>query len=153
MDYDFASDPPPVRTPKDEQISLLGQALGELLGVIGVTNPDMPATGPTLLAIAGEAIERFKLCPPVLAPLLTDDELEAMSLSCKLANLLGRIIRQNGTKEQQGHDWAEAAMRVHSIQHTIMAQAASRAYPAQFRLLGGWNPDQIAEEPRADDGP
>lgn len=78
--------------------------------------------------------------------LLTEDELEAMDLSGKLANKLGKIIRQNGTKEQQDYDWQEAAMRIHALQHTIMAQAASRAYPERFRLLGGWNEDQMTKE-------
>lgn len=33
-------------------------------------------------------------------------------------------------------DLREAQLHVHALQRAVMAQAAARAYPAQFRLLG-----------------
>ena len=68
-------------------------------------------------------------------PLLTDDEHEAMALSGRLANVIRKVI---GSGPQAEHDWAEAAQRIHAIQHTILAQAAARAYPDLYRPLGGW---------------
>lgn len=66
---------------------------------------------------------------------MTELEHEAMRLSGDLATCLKRII---GTGPQAEHDWAEAAQRIHAIQHTILAQAAARAYPGLYRPLGGW---------------
>lgn len=66
--------------------------------------------------------------------LLTDLELEAMTLTGTLANLLRRIIGDGPTAE---HDWAETAADVHRLQQRIMSQAAARAYPDKFRLMGG----------------
>lgn len=66
--------------------------------------------------------------------LLTVEEREALDLSGKLANLCRRIV---GSGPQADHDWNELAARIHAVQHTIMAQAAARAYPQEFRLLGG----------------
>lgn len=68
-------------------------------------------------------------------PPLTKDERIALRLSGELASALHRIIAA-GAGPNVGNDWAEAAMRIHGIQHTIMAQAAARAYPDEFRLLG-----------------
>lgn len=76
--------------------------------------------------------------------LLTDDEKEAMRLSGQLANLCGRII---GNGPQAENDWAEMAYRIHGVQHMILAQAAARAYPKEYRLLGGTlNPDASAHD-------
>ena len=65
---------------------------------------------------------------------MTADEHEAMEVTARLANLVKKII---GEGPQAAHDWAEAAQRIHAIQHTIMAQAAARAYPDRYRPLGG----------------
>jgi hypothetical protein len=69
--------------------------------------------------------------------LMTDLEHEAMELSAQLANTLHRII---GDGPQASNDWAEAAMRIHSMQQMILAQAACRAYPDRYRLMGGTLP-------------
>src|ERR1700677_510490 len=63
---------------------------------------------------------------------LTPEELEAMDLIGTFAGKLKKII---GEGPQSGHDWAEAADKIHQLQCVIMAQAASRAYPELFRLL------------------
>lgn len=66
--------------------------------------------------------------------LLTTDERKALELTGQLAEACKRIIAHG----QSGvHDWNEMAMRIHAVQHMIMAQAAARAYPTEFRLLGG----------------
>lgn len=65
---------------------------------------------------------------------LTADELAAMDTIGKFA---GQMRRLCGDGPQSVHDWAEAAAHIHVLQTTIMAQAASRAYPELFRPLGG----------------
>ena len=78
--------------------------------------------------------------------LLTEDELRALELSGELANLIYKIIYAPSKSAPVGmyatlrgiaaNDWTEAAERIHAIQHQIMAQAAARAYPHLFRLMG-----------------
>jgi hypothetical protein len=70
---------------------------------------------------------------------LTDDERRALDLTGELAGLCRQII---GDGPAAVGDWREMAMRIHAIQHMLMAQAASRAYPEKFRLLG-----RVIEEP------
>jgi len=65
---------------------------------------------------------------------LTRDELSAMSLTAELANALGRIVGDGRTRTA---DLTEAVHHIHALQHMIMSQAAARAYPDRFRLLGG----------------
>lgn len=72
--------------------------------------------------------------------LLTPDELEAVNLTADLANLMRRIIGEGPTAD---HDWSETAAQIHVLQSRIMGQAAARAYPDLFRLMGG----RIGEPP------
>jgi hypothetical protein len=65
--------------------------------------------------------------------LLTDAERKALKMTGELANLVHREVI---TGPQAANDWNEFAMRIHAVQHMIMAQAAARAYPDEFRLLG-----------------
>jgi len=65
---------------------------------------------------------------------LTADELAAMDTMSKFA---GQMHRLCGDGPQSASDWREAAAHIHVLQTTIMAQAASRAYPELFRPLGG----------------
>jgi hypothetical protein len=74
---------------------------------------------------------------------LTPDELEALHLTAALSSVIKRIIESNeemtGQEPDAGvayQDWDEVVVVVHHLQHLIMAQAAARAYPEQFRLLG-----------------
>jgi hypothetical protein len=67
--------------------------------------------------------------------LLSEDELLAME---QLGTVAGTIRRIIGTGSQAGYDWGEAADKIHQLQAMVMAQAAARAYPDQFRPLGGW---------------
>lgn len=68
---------------------------------------------------------------------LTPLEERAMSLTGELANVMHEIIESNGGDQVQ-HDWSEAARTIHVLQHMVMAQLASRAYPDMYRPLGGW---------------
>lgn len=81
-----------------------------------------------LVAVHGGSVAAFE-------GLMTPQELEAMSLTAKLANTMSGIIGQDGP--QSVYDRTEMVYKVHDIQHMIMAQAASRAYPETFRPLGG----------------
>jgi hypothetical protein len=80
--------------------------------------------------------------------LLTPDEHRALELTAELSAVLSRIIRA-GAQEAiaQPHvtremiaaeaDRREVTALIHSIQNAILAQAAARAYPDRYRLLGG----------------
>lgn len=65
---------------------------------------------------------------------LTDDEHRAMTLTVDLATLLAEIISDG---EARTSDYAELAAHLHVIQNAVLAQAAARAYPGRYRLLGG----------------
>jgi hypothetical protein len=75
----------------------------------------------------------------VAGPLLTNDEQAAIQLTVDLVNALGAIVRNGPTRQA---DLNELFAHVHAVQNAIMAQAAARAYPEQYRLLGsivgGW---------------
>lgn len=69
-----------------------------------------------------------------LENLLTPDEHHALALTADLWNLLSRIVGNNRSRHG---DLAELAAQIHNVQHAILAQAASRAMPSRYRLLGG----------------
>lgn len=71
--------------------------------------------------------------------LLTDAEQRAMDLTADLMKLLSSKIISSGPTRSQ--DLNEAALRIHAIQHMIMSQAAARAYPDTYRLLGDPSPE------------
>lgn len=72
--------------------------------------------------------------PPTPEPgLLTADEHAVMEITADLWNGLCRIAGRGKTREA---DLTEACAHVHAIQHMILAQAAARAYPEHYRLLG-----------------
>jgi hypothetical protein len=48
----------------------------------------------------------------------------------------GKICGIVGRGPTRNPDLAEAAAHIHDLQHFVMAQAAARAYPEEFRLLG-----------------
>lgn len=72
--------------------------------------------------------------------LLTAQEREALAVSGRLANMMARII-EAGNSPTIDQDKMEMVFLIHNIQHFIMAQAAARAYPDEFRLLGGVIPN------------
>jgi len=65
---------------------------------------------------------------------LTPAEQDAMAMTAELWNLIVRDVVGNGASRDQ--DLAELAAPIHAIQHMVMAQAAARAYPDQYRLVG-----------------
>lgn len=67
--------------------------------------------------------------------MLTVDELAAMALTVDLVNLVCQKVISNG-RSREG-DVNEFVHHIHIIQQMIMSQAAGRAYPERFRLLGG----------------
>ena len=70
--------------------------------------------------------------------MLTGAEQRAMDLTAVLMNLLSAEIIGDGPTRSQ--DLNEAALRIHAVQHMIMSQAAARAHPDLYRLLGGMVP-------------
>jgi chaperonin GroEL (HSP60 family) len=68
-----------------------------------------------------------------MTDLLTDAEHAAMATTVTLANQLAEIIGDGTTSHG---DINEAVHHLHAIQRMILAQAAARAYPDRYRLLG-----------------
>ena len=64
---------------------------------------------------------------------LTETEHLAMATSAELAELVHQVI---GDGPNAAQDWAEMAHYIHVIQRTVLSQAAGRAYPDLYRLLG-----------------
>jgi len=67
------------------------------------------------------------------ADLLTTEEREFVSRLGSLWNDLCMIVDRGATRRS---DLDEAIVHVHALQHLVMAQAAARAYPNEFRRLG-----------------
>ena len=66
--------------------------------------------------------------------LLTPAEKEAVAQAAKLFTMMCAIVRDGPSREQ---DLAEACTYIHGLQNMILAQAAARAYPDEYRLMGG----------------
>lgn len=66
-------------------------------------------------------------------PLLSDDEQLAIRQAGDLWGTLCRVVGDGPTRDS---DLDELIHHVHAIQHAVMGQAAARAYPATYRLLG-----------------
>lgn len=64
---------------------------------------------------------------------LTSAEQEVLEITGDLTNKICDII---GNGPQSSYDKNEIISHIHAIQRTIMAQAAARAYPNKYRLLG-----------------
>lgn len=69
-----------------------------------------------------------------MSELLTDDEHRLLDLTGELWRVLCAVV---GNEPSRAVDLAEAAAHVHAIQNMVLAQAAARAYPDRYRLLGG----------------
>ena len=69
-----------------------------------------------------------------MADLLTEDEQDVISLAGELWSRLCRAIPDGPTRTA---DLRELCTHIHAIQHAVMANAAARAYPDTYRLLGG----------------
>jgi hypothetical protein len=66
--------------------------------------------------------------------MLTDAERKAVRLAGELYTFIRDEVCGDGPAREP--DLAELAADVHRIQHLVMAQAAARLYPGEFRLMG-----------------
>ena len=66
-------------------------------------------------------------------PSLTDDERACVKEAGALWNRLCQIVGSGPTRNA---DLGEMIIHIHAIQQFVMAQAAGRAFPAEFRLAG-----------------
>lgn len=69
--------------------------------------------------------------------LLSKTERQALEVSGALASLLAKVVDHGETRPE---DLNELLGHIHCIQHAIMAQAAARAYPQDYRRLGATLP-------------
>jgi len=67
------------------------------------------------------------------APLLTEAEHRVVDLSSELAVELHGVIGHGPSRAQ---DLRETFAAIHMIQNAVLAQAAARAYPERYRLMG-----------------
>lgn len=65
--------------------------------------------------------------------LLTDRERRVVDLCAEVWNELAHVIASGPTLRA---DSAELAAHVHAIQNAVLSQAAARAFPSKYRLLG-----------------
>jgi hypothetical protein len=65
--------------------------------------------------------------------LLTTQEQALIETLGHVWNELCQIVAAGPTRQA---DLAEAMSHIHALQHTVMAQAAARAFPDRYRVLG-----------------
>lgn len=68
-----------------------------------------------------------------VSDLLTEDEHAAMRLAADLRNAVARVVGHASTRAS---DLREITDHIHAIQAMVLSQAAARAYPHLYRLLG-----------------
>jgi hypothetical protein len=68
-----------------------------------------------------------------MSELLTPTEHEAVRMAGELWGFLCQIVDVGPTRDA---DLRELIFHIHAIQHTVMSNAAARAYPDQLRRLG-----------------
>lgn len=77
---------------------------------------------------------------PAPAELMTAAEHRAMDLTANLVNLVVRDVIGHGPARHG--DVNEFVAAIHVVQRMLLKQAAGRAYPDRYRLLGGWPPNR-----------
>lgn len=89
------------------------------------------------IPLTPEQLDRFFGRAPAPAepngPLLTEDERLCVKKLGEAWNLLCRVVGNEATRDP---DLSELVVHVHALQNAVLAQAAGRAYPGEFRLLG-----------------
>lgn len=128
---------------------------GDLLGALkriqdSMTDEDRANFGLEALKLCDDCpcYERGRLAGR--ATLLTDAEHKAIDLTAELWSLLCReIVGQDRSRDR---DLAELAAHIHAIQNDVLAQAAARAYPDRYRLLGGTLRARVVPQAAASDG-
>jgi DNA-binding GntR family transcriptional regulator len=133
----------------DKELSADGELLRHHDAYRAATVPPGPAheseqqAEPDRQAEPVHPAETTQTPPP--AGLLTPDEHEAVRQAGLLYTMIaGRIIADGPTRD---HDLAEIRAAIHLIQRAVLAQAAARAFPREFRQLG----TVIAQEARCDE--
>ncbi len=70
---------------------------------------------------------------------LTEDEHRVVALLAEATSLFcTRVVAHGPTRDHDVNEWAA---QVHVLQNRVMGQAAARAYPQLYRLLGDVVPD------------
>lgn len=69
-----------------------------------------------------------------MTDLLTPEEHRLMMMIGKVNRQFHAISENGPTKEQ---DLTEIRNHIHALQNWVLAQAAARAYPQEYRTLGG----------------
>lgn len=64
---------------------------------------------------------------------LTEAEHQVMELTSQLWSALCSVTGDGRTRAEDLH---EASLHIHALQNMVLAQAAARAYPDKYRLLG-----------------
>lgn len=75
-----------------------------------------------------------------MTDLLTPAEHQAMRTTVDLYHQLARVVADGPSRPG---DMAEVVHHIHGLQRMILAQAAARAYPDQYRLLGADSPGPL----------
>lgn len=66
--------------------------------------------------------------------MLTELEQE---LVADIAAVWNKLLKAVGPGDARAGDLSELALHIHALQNAVLAQAAARQYPDQYRLLGG----------------
>jgi len=70
------------------------------------------------------------------------------AMAGKIAELAGDFVYLVGAEgETAAADFAEILPHLHALQQTVMAQAAARAHPTQYRLLGAGDDFEYPDDP------
>jgi hypothetical protein len=64
---------------------------------------------------------------------LTETEHQVMDLTSQLWSAFCAVTGDGRTRAEDLH---EASLHIHALQNMVLAQAAARAYPDRYRLLG-----------------
>ena len=88
------------------------------------------------------AIDRRDAVPHPGRPdaLLTETERAVVAELGQIWNRLCTIVGDGRTRKA---DLDELIVHVHALQQAVLSQAAGRAYPQEFRLLGGVIPETV----------
>ena len=70
--------------------------------------------------------------------MLTDDERKAVRMAGELYSFIECHVCGNGSTRDD--DLAELRASIHHVQRLVMAQAAARLHPGEFRLMGCGSP-------------
>ena len=116
----------------DKELSAGGELLRLHDAYRAARVPPAPQTEPDREAEPISQAETTQAPPP--AGLLTPDEHQAVRQAGLLYTLIAEHVVADGPTRDD--DLAEIRAAIHLIQRAVLAQAAARAHPSEFRLLG-----------------